>query len=334
MREYDFLHAIRQALREEMRRDPNVFLIGEDIARHGGPYGTTQTLVEEFGEERLVETPIIEAGFFAAAVGAAMMGMRPVPELMTADNITLCLDQLVHAASHYHYLVGVPIPLTLRGPIGGGLRFAASHEKSLEAYILNVPGLKVVYPATPYDAYGLLKTSIRDNNAVVFFEHKMIYYLGYTSQLPDEEFTIPMGVADRKREGRDLTIITWGWMVHRSLAAAEMLSREDGIEAEVLDLRTLNPLDREAIIAAVKRTNKVAIVHEAPKTGGFGGELTALIQEQAFDYLDAPVLRVAAPDIPIGFSPTLQDFFLPDEQKIAAAVRQLARKRRTLTFAR
>lgn len=322
MSELSFMQAIRRALAEEFERDDRVVMIGEDIAHHGGPYGTSKGLVERFGPDRLIETPIIESAFFDAAVGMALSGLRPIADFMTADNMMLCVDQIVHAASHFPTLFDISMPLVARAPIGGGLRFAPSHEKSVEMMFLNFPGLKVVYPGTAYDCYGLLKSAVRDDNPVLFFEHKMLYFYSVKSEIPDDEVLLPLGRAEVKRQGRDVTIVTWGWMVLRSLTAAERLAA-DGIEVEVVDLRTLRPLDRAAICESIAKTHRCLVVQEAPKFAGFGAEVSATIMEYAFDELDAPVARLAAPEIPLVYSPSIQDAYLVDEEQIEAAIRKL-----------
>jgi pyruvate/2-oxoglutarate/acetoin dehydrogenase E1 component len=325
MREYTFPQAITAALREEMRRDPNTYILGEDVGVMGGIFGATPGMLEEFGEKRVIDSPISEAAILGTSVGAALMGMRPIPEVMFCDWLTVGFDQLVNQAPKLNYMSGGKIrgvPITIRTTCGGGIRAAAQHSQSNEAWYLNCPGLKVVYPATPYDVYGLLKSSIRDDNPVLFLEHKLLYFLPMKNELPDEEFTIPLGKAEVKLAGGDVSIITYGLMVHRALAAAEKLSTK-GVRAEVVDLRTLNPLDRDAIRDSVTKTGRAVVVHEAPKTGGFGGELVAVIVEEAFDYLKAPVIRVAAPDAHSPFSPPLEDAFMPSEADIVAAVEEV-----------
>jgi pyruvate/2-oxoglutarate/acetoin dehydrogenase E1 component len=325
MREYTFPQAITAALCEEMRRDPTTYIIGEDVGAMGGIFGATPGLLEEFGENRVIDSPISEAAILGTSVGAALMGMRPIPEVMFCDWLTVGFDQLVNQAPKLNYMSGGKVggvPITIRTTCGGGIRAAAQHSQSNEAWYINCPGLKVVYPATPYDLYGLLKSSIRDDNPVLFLEHKLLYFLPIKNELPDEEFTIPLGKAEVKRAGEDVSIITYGLMVHKALAAAETLSAE-GVRAEVVDLRTLSPLDRDAIRDSVTKTGRAVVVHEAPKTGGFGGELVAVIVEEAFDYLNAPVIRVAAPDAHSPFSPPLEDAFMPNEADIVAAVQKV-----------
>jgi pyruvate/2-oxoglutarate/acetoin dehydrogenase E1 component len=324
MREYNFTEALREALREEMVRDDKVFLLGEDIGRFGGVLGGTAGLQEQFGRDRVMDTPLSEAAIVGTSVGAAVMGWRPVPEIMFADFLTVCFDQVYNQAPKIPYLSDgdAKVPMTIRTLTGAGIRMAAQHCQSPEALVIHCPGLKVVFPSTAYDAYGLLKSSIRDDGPVVFFEHKLLYFVPTKEQFPDEEFTIPLGKADIKREGKDLTIVAYGLMLHKALGAAAKL-QEEGISAEVVDPRTLSPLDKDTIIKSVKKTRRAVIVYEAPKTGGFGGEIAAILAEEAFDYLDAPIVRVAAPDIPIPASPTMEDFYMPSEERIVAAAKSL-----------
>lgn len=327
-REITYLEAVREALTQEMRRDPDVFLIGEDIGVYGGAFGVTHGLLAEFGPERIRETPISEAAIAGAATGAALMGMRPVMEIMFMDFITISMNQLVNQAAKMRFMFGgnASIPLVCRTPAGSGTGAAAQHCQSLEAWFVNVPGIKVVAPATPYDAKGLLVASIRDNNPVIFMEHKLLYRT--KGPVPEELYAIPLGQADVKREGRDLTLIAYSIMVSRALEAAEQLAGE-GIEVEVVDPRTLKPLDKETIIRSVSKTGRVLIVHEAPLTGGFGGELAAVVADsEAFDYLDAPIRRLAGRDIPIPYNRTLERAAVPQVEDIVAAARALAREGR------
>jgi 2-oxoisovalerate dehydrogenase E1 component beta subunit len=317
-----YLDAISHALREEMRRDPDVLLLGEDIAVFGGAFKITRGFLEEFGPERVIDTPISESGFVGAACGAAIEGLRPVVEFQFADFIACAFDQIVNFAAKAYYRWGTPVPVVFRGPSGGGFRGGPFHSQNPEAWFTHVPGLKVVQPSTPYDAKGLMKAAIRDNNPVLYFEHKHLYRR-IREEVPDEDFVVPIGVADVKRDGRDLTIVTYGAMVHESLAAAERLSR-DGAECEVIDLRSLCPLDRETFLTSVRKTSRALVVHEAHLTSGFGGEVAAIIAEETFDVLDAPVTRVASLDVPVPFSGALEDAVLPNAQKIYdAAVRVL-----------
>ena len=324
MRELSYAEAIREALRQEMQRDERVFIIGEDVGVYGGAFGVTLGLVEEFGEERVIDTPISELGIAGAITGAALTGMRPVGEIMFMDFTTLAMEQLVNQAAKIRFMFGgrAKVPFVLRTPAGSGTGAAAQHSQSLEAWFVHVPGLKVVMPSTPYDAKGLLIASIRDDNPVIFVEHKLLYKT--RGPVPEEPYTIPLGTAEVKREGRDLTIVATSIMVQRSLEAAEQLARE-GIEAEVVDPRTLKPLDEETIIRSVMKTGRVLIVHEACKTGGYGGELAAVIAgSEAFDYLDAPIIRLAGRDIPIPYNRTLEYHTVPQVENIVEAARRLA----------
>ena len=317
-----YLDAISQALREEMRRDPDVLLLGEDIAVFGGAFKITRGFLEEFGARRVIDTPISESGFVGAACGAAIEGLRPVVEFQFADFIACAFDQIVNFAAKAYYRWGTPVPVVFRGPSGGGFRGGPFHSQNPEAWFTHVPGLKVVQPSTPYDAKGLMKAAIRDNNPVLYFEHKHLYRR-IREDIPEEDYVVPLGVADVKRDGRHLTVVTYGAMVHDSLAAAERLSRE-GAECEVIDLRSLCPLDRDSFLTSVRKTSRALVVHEAHLTSGFGGEVAAIIAEEAFDVLDAPVTRVASLDVPVPFSGALEDAVLPSAQKIYdAAVKVL-----------
>jgi 2-oxoisovalerate dehydrogenase E1 component beta subunit len=300
-----------------MRRDGTVILLGEDIAAFGGAFKVTRGFVEEFGPGRVIDTPISESGFVGAACGAAIEGLRPVVEFQFADFIACAFDQIVNFAAKAHYRWGTPVPVVFRAPSGGGFRGGPFHSQNPEAWFTHVPGLKVVQPSTPYDAKGLLKAAIRDDNPVVYFEHKHLYRR-IKEDIPDDDFVVPIGVADVKRDGRDLTLVTYGAMVHESLAAAERLSKE-GAEVEVIDLRTLCPLDKQALLASVRRTSRALVVHEAHLTGGFGAEVSAIIAEEAFDALDAPIMRVASQDVPVPFAGPLEDAVLPNEEKIYRA---------------
>ena len=327
MRELTYAEAIREALRQEMERDERVFLIGEDIGVYGGAFGVTMGLLEQFGPERVIDTPISELGIAGAVTGAALAGMRPVGEIMFMDFITLASEQLVNQAAKIRFMFGgrATIPFVLRTPEGSGTGAAAQHSQSLENWFVHIPGLKVVAPSTPYDAKGLLIASIRDNNPVIFIEHKLLYKT--KGPVPEESYTVPLSVSEVKREGRDLTIVATSIMVRRALEAAQELSQE-GIEVEVVDPRTLKPLDKETIIRSVVKTGRVLIVHEACKTGGYGGELAAIIAEsEAFDYLDAPIMRLAGRDIPIPYNRTLEYHAVPQVENIVEAARQLARGR-------
>lgn len=323
MSEITYVQAVAAALREEMVRDENVFLLGEDMGVYGGCFGVTKGFIKEFGEDRVMDTPISEAGFTGVAVGAAIMGMRPVVEIMFSDFITLAADNLVNQAAKIRFMLGgqVKVPMVLRTPVGSGTGAAAQHSQSLEAWMTHIPGLKVVMPSTPYDAKGLLKASIRDDNPVIFFEHKLLYKI--KGEVPGSEYTIPIGKADIKRTGKDVTIITYSLMTHRALEAAEKLSR-DGIDIEVIDLRSLYPLDKETIVNSVIKTGKAVIVHEAVKRCGVGAEIAALISDsEAFFHLDAPIKRLAGLETPIPYSPTLERDVVPQVEDIVKTVKEL-----------
>jgi pyruvate/2-oxoglutarate/acetoin dehydrogenase E1 component len=323
MAETTYLEAIRQALFEEMDRDPAVVLLGEDVGVYGGAFRVSAGLLERFGWERVIDTPISETAIVGAAVGMGYMGLRPLAEMQFIDFIACCFNQVTNFVAKSHYRWGAPVPMVLRGPSGGGVHGGPFHSANPEMYFVHTPGLKVVYPATAYDAKGLLKSAIRDNNPVLFFEHKFLYRR-IKEELPAEDYTVPLGKAIVRREGRDLTIVTYAAMMHTSLEAADLLAKE-GIEAEVIDLRTLLPLDRETLLASVKKTNKVLVVHEDTRTGGIGGEIAALVCEGAFEDLDGPVRRVTSLDTPVPFSPPLEERFLPNVSKVAEAARELAK---------
>ena len=320
VREANYRQAVNEALRGEMERDPDVFLAGEDVAEHEGAFGTSQGLLKDFGEERVIDTPISEVGIIGMAVGSAATGMRPVVEIMFMDFLGVCMDQILNQLAKMKYMFGgkARLPVVVRTACGAGIRVAAQHSQSLEAMLCHIPGLKVVMPATPYDAKGLLISAIRDDNPVVFVEHKRLYRV--RGPVPEEPYTVPLGVAEVKRPGRDVSIVTWSMMVHEALAAAEELAGQ-GIEAEVVDLRTLSPMDTEAVLTSVRKTHRAVIAHEAVKYGGFGGEVAGLIAEEAIDYLDAPIVRVGAPFTPVPFSPVLEDAWLPGRRQIVEAVR-------------
>jgi len=323
LREITYRDALREALREEMLRDETVFLLGEDVGRYWkGAFKVTKGLAEEFGDERVRDTPISESAIIGVAAGAAITGMKPIAEIMFGDLSALAMDQIANQAAKLTYMFGgqTKVPLVIRMPFGAGVNVAAHHSQSLEAWFLHVPGLKIAMPSTPYDAKGLLKTAIRDDNPVMFFEHKLLYSI--KGPVPEEEYTVPLGVADVKRKGEDVTIVATLYMVNKSLAAAEELSN-DGISVEVIDPRTLVPLDKQAIINSVKKTGRIVIVTEDCKTGGVSAEIAAVVAEEAIDYLDAPVKRVAEPDTPIPFSPPLERFVIPDEKKIIGAVKEV-----------
>jgi len=322
MRKITYREALKEALREEMRRDPRVFLLGEDIAQFGGSYKVTQGLLDEFGPERVRNTPISEAAIVGAAVGAALTGMRPVAELMYVDFSGIAMDQIANQAAKNRYMFGgkAKVPMVLRTQGGTGRSSAAQHAQSLEAWFIHIPGLKVVMPATPYDAKGLLKTAIRDDNPVIFIEHKLLY--PETGEVPEEEYLVPLGVADVKRAGEDVTVVAHSRMVHLALRAADRLAA-DGISCEVVDPRTLDPLDSATILRSVEKTSRLVILQEAVAQCSFASEVAALVAEEALDCLDAPIRRVTALDTPMPFSPILERFVVPSEERLIAAVREV-----------
>ena len=316
-----YLEAIRYALVDEMARDERVFLLGEDIGAYGGAFKVTDGLQERFGEARVVDTPISEAAIVGSAIGASYMGMRPVAEIQFIDFIACCFDMLTNFAATSRYRNGAGVPIVVRGPCGGGVSGGPFHSLNPESFFLNTPGLKMVEPSTAYDAKGLLKAAIRDDDPVLYFEHKYLYRR-IKDEVPDEDYVVPIGKAAIRREGGDLSIITFGAMVYTALDAAKQLV-EQGVEAEVLDLRSLAPLDREAVLTSVSKTSRALLLHEATLTGGIGGELAAIIAEEAFEYLDAPVMRVASLDSPVPYSPPLEAAFLPNVEKVVAAAKRL-----------
>lgn len=321
-----YLEAISQAIREEMLRDEAVFLLGEDVGMYGGAFKVSAGLLDEFGPERVVDTPMAEAAIIGSAVGAALMGMRPIAEMQFIDFITGGFDQIINMATKMYWRVGMPVPIVVRGPSGGGTKGGPFHSTSSpEAWFFHTPGIKVVVPSTAYDAKGLLKAAIRDNNPVLYLEHKLLYRLPeLREELPEEDYVIPLGKAVVRREGEDMTILTYGAMVHQCLKAAQTLEEDDDLAVEVIDLRCLTPLDRQSIMTSVKHTNKVLIVHEDTLTGGIGAELSAILAEDLFEYLDGPITRVAAPDVPFPYAPQLEAAYLPNAEKILTAARQLA----------
>ena len=320
MSEISYREALRRALREEMRRDDSVVVFGEDVAEHGGVFAVTDGLLGEFGPERIFDTPISESAIAGAGVGASMLGTRAVVEIMYADFTSIAMDAIVNHAAKVSYMTNgeVSAPVVFRLVYGATPLEGSHHSQSVESWIANVPGLTIVMPSTPYDAKGLLKAAIRANNPVVFLEHKQLY--GVKGEVPDEEFVIPIGLADVKRKGDDVTVVATGLMVGRALSAADALAKE-AVSVEVLDLRSINPLDEEAILASVRKTGRLVIVHEAPVFGGFGGEVAALVAEKALGYLDAPVLRVGAPWTPVPFGPVMVKEYLPNEETITKAIR-------------
>ncbi len=323
MPEMTYAEAIRAAMSEEMRRDERVFLFGEDIGRYGGAFGVSFGMLDEFGPERIKETPISEAAIVGAAAGAAMVGMRPIAEMMFMDFILLAMEQLVNQAAKVRFMFGgkATVPMVIRMPAGSGTGAAAQHSQSLESLLIHIPGIKVVNPSTPYDAKGLLLSSIRDPNPVCFIEHKLLYKT--KGDVPDQDYTIPIGVADIKREGRDITVVAANIMVSRTLSVAEKLSAE-GIEVEVVDPRTLRPLDADTIIKSVRKTGRLLVVHEACKTGGWAGEVIASVASSpAFGYLDAPMRRLAGKDIPIPYNRNLEQAAVPQESDIEKEIRAI-----------
>jgi pyruvate dehydrogenase E1 component beta subunit len=323
MRKISYRDALREALREEMLRDSSVFLLGEDIGRYwGGAFKVTDGLAQEFGDERVKDTPISESAIIGTAVGAAITGMRPVAEIMFGDLAALAMDQIANQAAKIRYMFGgqAKCPLVIRTPFGAGVNIASHHSQSLEAWFMHVPGLYVAAPSTPYDAKGLLKTAIRGSNPVFFCEHKLLYPI--EGEVPEEEYTVPFGKAEVKREGADVTVVATMYMVHKALNAAKQLEKE-GLSVEVVDPRTLTPLDRRTIVASVKKTGRIVVVSEDCKTAGVSAEIAAVVAEEALDYLDAPVKRVAEPDTPIPFSPPLEQYVIPDEKAIIKAVKEV-----------
>jgi pyruvate/2-oxoglutarate/acetoin dehydrogenase E1 component len=321
MPQVTYLEAIRQGIWEEMERDPAVFCIGEDIGIYGGAFKVTEGFVDRFGPERIIDTPISESAIVGAAFGASLTGMRPVAEFQFMDFIGCAFNQIVNMVAKAHFRWGAPAPLVLRGPSGGNVHGGPFHSQNPEAWFVHAPGLKVVCPATAYDAKGLIKSAIRDNSPVIFFEHKFLYRRN-KEELPLGEYTVPLGQARVAREGRHVSVITYAAMVHTALEAAETLAKE-GIELEVVDLRTLLPLDRRAIAATVKKTSRAIILHEDVRTGGIAGEVAAIINEEAFDWLDAPIVRITSKDTPVPFSPPLEEWFLPNVEDVKREARRL-----------
>lgn len=322
MRTLTYAQALAEAMAEEMRRDPTVVLWGIDIGPYGGAFGATRGLFEEFGSGRVIDMPVSEAGYTGVGVGAAATGLRPVVELQFSDWITIASDMLINQAANMRYMFGgvISVPLVLRAPVGGYLSAAAQHSHMFESMFAFIAGLKVVLPSTPYDAKGLLKSAIRDNNPVIFFEHKKLYEV--EDDVPEEEYTIPLGKADVKREGSDVTLVTYSYMVTKSLAAAEELAK-DGISVEVVDLRTVDPIDEESILASIRKTHRLVVVQETWPKCSVSSEVAAIAAEKALDYLDEPVIRVTAHDVPTPFAPVLEEYVLPSEEKIIAAVRRV-----------
>jgi 2-oxoisovalerate dehydrogenase E1 component beta subunit len=321
MQQATYLEAIRQGLWEEMESDPTVFCIGEDIGIYGGAFKVTDGFIHHFGPQRVIDTPIAESAIVGAAFGASLTGMRPVAEFQFIDFIGCAFNQIVNMVAKSHYRWNAPAPLVLRGPCGGGVHGGPFHSQNPEMYFVHTPGMKVVAPATPADAKGLIKSAIRDNNPVLFLEHKFLYRR-IKDEVPEDDYAVPIGKARLHREGRHLSIITYAAMVHTAQEAAELLAKE-GIEVEIVDLRTLCPLDREAIAQTVKKTNKVILLHEDTRTGGLAGEIAAIINEEAFDDLDGPIVRITALDTPVPFSPPLEHYFLPKVEDVVREARKL-----------
>jgi 2-oxoisovalerate dehydrogenase E1 component beta subunit len=316
-----YLEAIRQAMLDEMDKDPRVFVIGEDVGTYGGAFRVTAGFLERYGETRVIDTPISESAIIGASIGAALMGMRPIAEMQFIDFISCGFDQIVNYAAKSRYRWGGGVPMVIRGPAGGGVHGGPFHSQNPESYFMNVPGLKIVAPGTPADAKGLMTAAIRDPDPVIYLEHKFLYRR-LKEDLPDGEHVVPIGKANVARAGKDVSIITYAAMLQVALEAAAAAEAE-GIDVEVVDLRTLLPLDEEAILATAGKTGKVIVLHEATRTGGPGGEVAALIAERAFEYLDAPIVRIAPPDTPVPYSPPLEDYFLPNADKVGKAIRAL-----------
>ncbi len=326
MRKITYLEALREAMQQMMRKDEDVFLIGEDIAEYGGAFGVTVGMVEEFGKERIRNTPISEAGIVGVGIGSAVTGMKPIAEIMFSDFITIAMDQIANQAAKIRYQFGgkAKVPLVVRTPGGGGTGAAEQHSQSLEALVAHIPGLKVVMPSCPYDAKGLLISSVYDGNPVIFIEHKLLYKnKKYIQDVPEEMYEVPIGKADIKREGKDITVVATSFMVQKSLEAAEMLQDEQGLDIEVVDIRTLRPLDTELILESAKKTGKVVCVEEAPRFGGFMGEVASLVAEKAFDWLDAPPYRVAGRDCPVPYSLVLEQEMIPSVDRIKKGILDL-----------
>lgn len=323
MSETLYLEAISQAMWEEMEKDPSVFILGEDVAHEfGGAFKITKGFSKKFGDDRVINTPISESAIVGGSVGAALMGMRPIAEMQFSSFISSGFDQLVNMAGKVYYRWGAKVPMVVRLPYGGGIHSGPFHSACEEAWFVHAPGLKVVAPSTPYDAKGLMISAIRDNNPVLYFEHKFLYRR-IRETIPKESYTVPLGKADIKRGGDDVLIITYGSMVHVALESAQKCA-EEGISVEILDLRTLKPLDKEMILEETKNIGKVIVLHEANRSCGVGAEVSAIISEEAFRYLDAPVVRITAPDTPVPFSSPLEAYYLPDEPRVSEAVRRLA----------
>ncbi|EDK34282.1 alpha-ketoacid dehydrogenase subunit beta [Clostridium kluyveri] len=322
MKKITYSQAIKEAMSVKMREDKSVLLFGEDVGPFGGCFGVSQGMHDEFGEMRVRDTPISEGAIIGCAIGAAATGLKPIAELMFIDFLTVGMDMLVNQAAKMRYMFGgkIKLPMVVRVPCGAGTQAAAQHSQSLEAWVTHVPGLKVVYPSTAQDAYGLMLTAIDDENPVIFIEHKILYAM--KGEFEENSKPIPFGLADIKREGKDATIVATGRMVHEALAAADKLSKE-GIEVEIIDPRTLYPFDKDTVFNSIKKTNRAVVVTEETKRGGYGGEISAVISEEVFDYLDAPVVRIGSLDVPIPFTPKLESYVIPNSDKIVNAVKKL-----------
>lgn len=323
MGQITYLEAIREALDEEMSRDPGVFILGEDVGVYGGAFRVTEGFYEKYGEWRVLDTPLSESGFTGAAIGASLVGMRPVVEMQFADFISCAFDQLINVAAKFHYRMGTAVPIVVRAPYGGNIHGGAFHSQCIEGYFYNVPGLKIVAPSTVYDAKGLLKAAIRDKDPVIYCEHKYLYRR-VKDTVPEDDYIVPIGEARVVLEGADVSIITYGAMVHTAVEAAKEVKAK-GISVEIVDLRTLLPLDKKTIFDSVRKTNKVIILHEQTRTGGVGGEISALIAEYCFEYLDGPVIRIAAPDTPVPYSPQMEERFIPQARDVATAIDKIIR---------
>jgi 2-oxoisovalerate dehydrogenase E1 component beta subunit len=323
MPERTYLQAISEGLRQEMRRDDRVFIIGEDVGVYGGAFKVTQGFQEEFGQWRVIDAPLSETAIVGGCTGAAIMGLRPVAEMQFADFISCAWDHLVTVAAKQRYRAGTPVPITVRLPSGGGFSGGPFHSQNPESSFAHIPGLKVVCPATPADAKGLIVSAIEDPNPVLYFEHKHLYRR-IKDEVPEERYTVPFGEARVHREGDDITLVTWGAMVYTADEAAQKLEEEDGLSVEILDLRTLIPWDKQAVLESVEKTSKALVLHEDTRTGGFGAEIVATIAEEAFEHLDGPVSRVTAPDTPVPFSPPLEKAFIPQVEDVVAGLKELA----------
>ena len=319
-----YVQAVGRGLWEEMERDPAVLMIGEDIGVYGGAFKVTDGFLAHFGRERVIDTPISESAIVGAAVGMSYLGLRPVCELQFIDFIACCFNQITNFVAKSHYRWGAPVPMVIRGPAGGGVHGGPFHSQNPEMYFVHTPGLKVVCPSSAYDAKGLIKAAVRDNNPVLFFEHKFLYRR-VKEEVPEDDYIVPLGQAAVRREGRDLTLVTYAAMVQVCLDAAKQLEKEDGLSCEVIDLRTLLPLDKETILSSLRKTNKLLVVHEDTRTGGIAGEIAAMVMEEAFDQLDGPLMRVTSLDTPVPYSPPLEEYFLPNVAKVVKAARDLAR---------